>query len=174
IREIGSGGMGVVYFAEQAEPIRRSVAIKLIRWGLDTERIIARFEHERQTLAIMDHPNIARVYDAGATEEGRPYFVMEFIDGVPITDYCDARSLAIGHRLELFSQVCAGVQHAHQKGSIHRDIKASNVLVVETDGRAIPKIIDFGIAKATNQQVAEHTLSTEIGQLVGTPEYMSP
>ncbi len=173
VREIGQGGMGAVYLAEQ-EQLNRRVALKLIRLGMDTRQVVARFEAERQALAMMNHPNIAQVIDAGATEAGRPFFVMEYIDGEPITEYCDARQLSTTDRLDLFLQVCAGVQHAHQKGIIHRDLKPSNVLVAQEDGKPVPKIIDFGVAKATAQEMTERTLFTQAGMLVGTPEYMSP
>lgn len=173
LREVGQGGMGVVYEAEQ-EQLGRSVALKLIRLGMDTRQVVARFETERQALAMMKHPNIAQVIDAGATESGRPYFVMEFIDGETITDYCDRRQLNTARRLDLFLAVCAGAQHAHQKGIIHRDLKPSNVMVIEEDGEPLPKIIDFGVAKATDQRTAERTMFTEAGLLLGTPEYMSP
>ena len=171
---LGEGGMGVVYLAEQAAPIRRRVALKLIKLGMDTRQVVARFDAERQALALMDHPNIASVFDAGATDDGRPYFVMEYVPGVPITEFSDRHQLSTRARLELFQQVCAAVQHAHQKGVIHRDLKPSNVLVMEQDGRPVPKVIDFGIAKATDQHVTERTLFTEHGLFVGTPEYMSP
>jgi non-specific serine/threonine protein kinase/serine/threonine-protein kinase len=174
VAAVGRGGMGDVYEAEQESPLRRRVALKLIKTGMDTRAVVARFESERQALAMMDHPAIARVFDAGATERGRPYFTMEFVRGVPITRYCDERLLGTRERLELFLQVCAGVQHAHQKGIIHRDLKPSNVLVGELEGRAQPKIIDFGIAKATQPRPTGGTLLTEAGQMVGTPEYMSP
>jgi non-specific serine/threonine protein kinase/serine/threonine-protein kinase len=174
LKPLGQGGMGVVYLAEQERPIRREVAIKLIKAGMDTEQVVARFETERQALALMDHPNIARVFDAGATERGRPYFVMEHVSGEPITRYCDRHLLAMDERLELFLQVCEGVQHAHQKGIIHRDIKPSNVLVALQDGKPVPKIIDFGVAKATQQRLTEKSLFTGAGVLIGTPEYMSP
>jgi tetratricopeptide (TPR) repeat protein len=160
--------------AEQKEPIQRTVALKIIKPGMDTRQVIARFEAERQALAMMDHPNIARVLDVGATDAGLPYFVMELVKGVPITDYCDQQHLPVRARLELFMQVCQAVQHAHQKGIIHRDLKPSNVLVAEYDGRPVPKIIDFGVAKATAQKLTEKTMFTEFGQLVGTFEYMSP
>ena len=149
LEQIGEGGMGVVYMAEQQTPVRRRVALKIIKPGMDTRQVIARFEAERQALAMMDHSNIARVLDAGATESGRPYFVMELVRGIPITEYCDQNNLPVRMRLELFVQVCHAVQHAHQKGIIHRDLKPSNVLVTVDDGRAVPKIIDFGVAKAT-------------------------
>src|SRR5476651_1946963 len=152
LEKIGEGGVGVVFMAEQEEPVRRRVALKLIKPGMDTREVIARFESERQALALMDHPNIARVFDAGATEKGRPYFVMELVRGIKITDYCDQNQLTTEDRLKLFIQVCQAVQHAHQKGIIHRDIKPSNVLVTLHDGVPVPMIIDFGIAKATNNQ----------------------
>jgi serine/threonine protein kinase len=171
---IGEGGMGVVFLAEQHQPMRRKVALKIIKPGMDTRQVIARFEAERQALAMMDHPNIARVLDAGATESGRPYFVMELVKGIPITDHCDRNRLAIEDRLELFAQVCQAVQHAHQKGIIHRDLKPSNVLVTQIDGAAVSKVIDFGVAKAIGQQLTEKTLYTGFAQLVGTPMYMSP
>jgi WD40 repeat protein len=166
--------MGVVYQAEQTEPIRRTVALKLIKTGMDTEQVVARFESERQALALMNHPNIARVYAAGATEIGRPYFVMEYVKGVPITEYCDKYRLTTTERLALFAEVCQGVQHAHQKGIIHRDIKPSNVLVEVDDGKAVPKIIDFGVARATEKRLTEKSIFTQFGALIGTPEYMSP
>jgi serine/threonine protein kinase/tetratricopeptide (TPR) repeat protein len=171
---IGEGGFGAVYMAEQREPIRRKVALKIIKLGMDTRQVIARFEAERQALALMDHPNIARVLDAGATSSGRPYFVMELVRGVPITAYCDTENLSNPDRIALFTQVCAAVQHAHQKGVIHRDIKPSNVLVTLHDGKPVPKVIDFGIAKATSAELTQRTLFTEFRQFVGTPEYMSP
>ncbi|MGA2578431.1 MAG: serine/threonine-protein kinase [Bryobacteraceae bacterium] len=174
LRTLGEGGMGTVYLAEQREPIRRSVALKVIKLGMDTGQVLARFANERQALAMMDHPNIARIFDAGATPKGRPYFVMEYIEGVPITQYCDRNRFAIGQRLELFLAVCRAVQHAHQKGVIHRDLKPSNVLVTEQEGTPVPKVIDFGIAKATDQWAVENTLLTQFGQMVGTPEYASP
>jgi len=166
--------MGVVYLAEQVEPVQRRVALKIVKLGMDTRQVVARFETERQALAVMDHPNIARVFDAGATETGRPYFVMELARGIPITDYCDRHKLSTRERLQLFLGVCQAVQHAHQKGVIHRDLKPSNILVVIQDDRPVPKIIDFGIAKATDHRLAQRTLFTEQGQLIGTPEYMSP
>jgi len=171
---IGEGGFGVVYMAEQEEPIRRKVALKIIKLGMDTKQVIARFEAERQALAMMDHPNIARVFDAGATETGRPYFVMELVKGISITEYCDKNNLDTRQRLDLFIDVCKAVQHAHQKGIIHRDIKPSNVMITLHDGKAVPKIIDFGIAKATQHRLTEKTLFTEYRQFIGTPEYMSP
>ena len=174
LRKLGEGGMGEVHEAEQQQPIRRRVAIKVIKWGMDTSQVVARFESERQALALMDHPNIARVYDAGATEQGRPFFAMEFVRGIPITDYCDGNRLSPRERLALMVQVCSGVQHAHQKGIIHRDLKPSNILVTVGDDGPVPKIIDFGIAKATSQRLTERTVFTEFGQWIGTPEYMSP
>jgi non-specific serine/threonine protein kinase/serine/threonine-protein kinase len=174
LQKLGEGGMGEVYEAEQTEPLHRVVALKLIKWGMDTKRVVARFESERQALALMDHPGIARVFVAGATETGRPYFVMEFVKGVPITAYCDTQRLTTGERLELFMQVCDAVQHAHHKGVIHRDIKPSNVLISLQDAKPVPKIIDFGVAKATAQKLTERTVFTEFGALIGTPEYMSP
>ncbi len=152
LEKIGEGGMAVVYMAEQTEPLRRKVALKIIKLGMDTRQVIARFEAERQALALMDHPNIAKVLDAGATETGRPYFVMELVTGVSITEYCDRNNLSTKERLALFLQVCQAVQHAHQKGIIHRDLKPSNVMVTHHDGKPVPKVIDFGIAKATNQK----------------------
>jgi serine/threonine protein kinase len=201
LQEIGEGGMGVVFMAEQTEPLRRTVALKIIKPGMDSRQVIARFEAERQALAMMDHPNIAKVFDAGTTEEGtggwglgagdknesvftpvpslqspapRLYFVMELVKGIPITKYCDERQLSLGERLELFLPVCQAVQHAHQKGIIHRDLKPTNVLVADYDNRAVPKVIDFGVAKATAQKLTERTMFTEFGQLIGTFEYMSP
>ena len=174
IEPLGSGGMGEVWRAQQSEPIRRIVALKLIKPGMDTRAVVARFDSERQALAMMDHPNIARVFDAGATPAGRPYFVMELVPGVPITDYCDRRRLSIKERLALLIQVCEGVQHAHQKAIIHRDLKPSNILVQEFDGRPLPKIIDFGLAKAISADSVERSMFTELGSLVGTPTYMSP
>src|SRR5579864_8076712 len=174
LRPLGEGGMGTVYLAEQREPIRRHVALKVVKLGMDSGQVLARFANERQTLAMMEHPNIARILDAGATPKGRPYFVMEYIEGVPITQYCDSKRMTIGQRLELFLAVCRAVQHAHLKGVIHRDLKPSNVLVMEQEGTPVPKVIDFGIAKATDQWAVENTLLTQFGQMVGTPEYASP
>ena len=174
LEKIGEGGMAVVYMAEQETPIRRKVALKIIKLGMDTKSVIARFEAERQALAMMDHPNIARVLDAGATETGRPYFVMELVTGVSITEYCDKNNLNTKDRLALFIQVCSAVQHAHQKGIIHRDIKPTNVMVTRHEGRPIPKVIDFGIAKAINQKLTEKTLFTRYAHIIGTPAYMSP
>ena len=174
LQQIGEGGCGVVYLAEQEEPVRRRVALKVIKLGMDTKNVIARFEAERQALALMDHPNIARVLDAGATDTGRPYFVMELVRGVKITDFCDQSNLPIRERLDLFVQVCRAIQHAHQKGIIHRDIKPSNILVTVNDGVPVPKVIDFGIAKATQGRLTDQTLFTAFEQFVGTPAYMSP
>ncbi len=174
LQKVGEGGMGEVWEAEQSEPIRRRVAIKIIKRGMDTRQVIARFEAERQALATMDHRNVAKVFDAGATARGRPYFAMEFVQGVPITDHCDRNRLRTPERLELFVQVCEGVQHAHQNAIIHRDLKPSNVLVSYRDDSTTPKIIDFGVAKATSQRLTEKTVLTEFGALIGTPEYMSP
>ncbi|MBE7503045.1 MAG: serine/threonine protein kinase [Verrucomicrobiales bacterium] len=175
LEQIGEGGCGIVYVAEQEEPVRRRVALKVIKLGMDTRQVVARFEAERQALALMDHPNIARVLDAGATETGRPYFVMELVEGVRITAYCDRNALATTERLELFLQVCHAIQHAHQKGIIHRDIKPSNVLVTVHDGVPVPKVIDFGIAKATTgQRLTNKTVCTALEQFLGTPAYMSP
>ncbi len=174
LEKIGEGGMAAVYMAEQQEPIRRKVALKIIKLGMDTRQVIARFEAERQALALMDHPSIAKVLDAGATETGRPYFVMELVTGVSITEYCDKNSLSTKDRLALFLQVCHAVQHAHQKGIIHRDIKPSNVMVTHHDGKPVPKVIDFGVAKATNQRLTEKTLFTRYAHIIGTPAYMSP
>jgi len=175
LQQLGEGGCGVVYMAEQEEPVRRRVALKVVKLGMDTRSVIARFEAERQALALMDHPNIAKVLDAGATNTGRPYFVMELVRGIKITDYCDQNSLTTEQRLELFTQVCHAVQHAHQKGIIHRDIKPSNILVAQHDSVAVPKVIDFGIAKATaGQQLTEKTVFTAFEQFIGTPAYMSP
>jgi serine/threonine protein kinase/Tfp pilus assembly protein PilF len=174
LQVIGEGGFGSVYMAEQERPVRRRVALKLIKLGMDTKQVVARFEAERQALAMMDHPGIARVFDAGATSTGRPYFVMELVGGIPITEYCDKGRLTIESRLQLFAQVCQAVQHAHQKGIIHRDIKPSNILVSDQDDKPVAKVIDFGIAKATQTRLTEKTVFTEMKQLIGTPEYMSP
>ncbi len=174
IQQIGEGGFGVVFMAEQEFPVRRLVALKIIKLGMDTRQVVARFEAERQALAMMDHPSVAKVLDGGATETGRPYFVMELVKGAPITAYCDKNNLSIPQRLELFAQVCQAVQHAHQKGLIHRDIKPSNVLVATQDDRPVAKVIDFGIAKAMQARLTEKTLFTDFRQLIGTPEYMSP
>ena len=170
LQKIGEGGCGVVYLAEQEEPVRRRVALKVIKLGMDTKSVIARFEAERQALALMDHPNIAKVLDAGATDAGRPFFVMELVRGVPITKYCDESNLATRDRLDLFIRVCQAIQHAHQKGIIHRDIKPSNILVTLHDGVPVPKVIDFGIAKATaDQRLTDKTLFTALEQFIGTP-----
>jgi eukaryotic-like serine/threonine-protein kinase len=174
LQQIGEGGMGVVFMAEQTQPVQRKVALKLIKAGMDSRQVIARFEAERQALAMMDHVNIARVFDGGATEAGRPYFVMELVHGVPITKYCDDNHLTPRERLELFVPVCQAIQHAHQKGIIHRDIKPSNIMVTLYDGKPVPKVIDFGVAKATEQKLTERTLFTQYGTMVGTLEYMSP
>jgi eukaryotic-like serine/threonine-protein kinase len=174
IRALGEGGMGTVYLAEQREPIRRRVALKVVKLGMDSSQVLARFANERQALAMMDHPNIAHIFDAGATTKGRPYFVMEYIEGMPITQYCDRERMPTRERLSLFLAVCRAVQHAHQKGVIHRDLKPSNVLVTEQDGAPIAKVIDFGIATATDKWAVEKTLLTQFGQIVGTPEYVSP
>jgi len=174
IQKAGEGGMGEVWHAEQTEPIRRRVALKIIKQGMDTRQVIARFEAERQALALMNHPCVAKVFDAGTTPEGRPYFVMEYVQGLPITEHCDRHKLSTNERLALFDQVCEGVQHAHHKAIIHRDLKPSNVLVTMQEGKAVPKIIDFGVAKATAHRLTEESLFTEMGVLIGTPEYMSP
>jgi serine/threonine protein kinase/tetratricopeptide (TPR) repeat protein len=174
LQQIGEGGCGVVYMAEQEEPVRRRVALKVIKLGMDTKTVIARFEAERQALAMMDHPNIAKVLDAGATDAGRPFFVMELVRGVKLTDYCDQNKLSTEERLNLFIQVCQAIQHAHQKGIIHRDIKPSNILVTLHDGVPVPKVIDFGIAKATQGRLTDQTLFTAFEQFIGTPAYMSP
>src|SRR5262245_17520733 len=174
IRELGRGGMSVVYLAMQQTPVRRPVAVKLLLPGMDTREILRRFESEREALARMSHPNVAQVYDAGTTENGRPYFIMEYVDGVSITEHCDTHRLSTRQRLELFLPVCDAVQHAQQKAIIHRDLKPSNVLVVERNATAIPKVIDFGIAKAIDPVTSSRTMFTEHGQLLGTPEYMSP
>ena len=174
IEKIGEGGMGVVYLAEQREPVKRPVALKIIKLGMDTKAVVARFEAERQTLALMDHPSIAKVFDAGVTESGRSYFVMELVRGVPITRYCDENKVSMAGRLELFLEVCSAIEHAHQKGVIHRDIKPSNILVTMYGDRPVPKVIDFGIAKATQDRLTENTVVTQFQQFVGTPAYMSP
>jgi non-specific serine/threonine protein kinase/serine/threonine-protein kinase len=174
IQMLGIGGMGELWRAEQTEPFHRTVALKLIKAGMDTRSVVARFEAERQALALMEHPNIAKVFDAGATPEGRPYFVMEYVPGLPITTYCDRHRLTIKERLILFSEVCEGGQHAHQKAIIHRDLKPSNVLVGELDQKPVPKIIDFGLTKATGPRLSQATMYTELGGVVGTPDYMSP
>src|SRR5215471_6711299 len=175
LQKIGEGGMGVVYMAEQREPVVRKVALKIIKLGMDTRQVVARFEAERQALALMDHPNIAKVLDGGTTDTGRPYFVMELVRGIRITEYCDQNTLCTSQRLSLFIQACHAVQHAHQKGIIHRDIKPSNILIADHDGVPVPKIIDFGIAKATtDQRLTDKTVFTAFEQFIGTPAYMSP
>ncbi|MDH3223843.1 MAG: serine/threonine-protein kinase, partial [Gemmatimonadota bacterium] len=171
---LGEGGMGVVWLADQSEPVKRRVALKIIKLGMDTKEVVARFESERQALAVMDHPNIARVFDAGATDTGRPYFVMEWVHGIPVDDYCDNNKLNTEARIRLFLKICEAVQHAHQKGVIHRDLKPSNILVTVQDDQPVPKVIDFGIAKAMGRDLSDHTVVTTMGQIVGTPEYMSP
>src|ERR1039457_2624945 len=174
LEKIGEGGCGIVYMAEQTEPIRRRVALKVIKLGMDTRQVIARFEAERQALALMDHPNIAKVLDGGATESGRPYFVMEIVPGLPITQFCDEANLSTHDRLELFLEVCSAIQHAHQKGVLHRDIKPSNTRVPLHGDKPVPKVIDFGVAKATQGRLTEKTLFTQFQQFIGTPAYMSP
>src|SRR5208282_4973807 len=169
LQQIGEGGMGIVWMAEQQEPVRRMVAVKVIKAGMDSAQVVARFEAERQALALMDHPNIAKVLDAGTTDTGRPYFVMELVRGVKITHYCDQNNLSTQERLELFIQVCRAVQHAHQKGIIHRDIKPSNILVTMNGGVPLPKVIDFGIAKATQGELTDKTIHTQFHQFIGTP-----
>src|SRR6516162_7306703 len=174
LEQIGEGGFGVVFRAEQMHPVRRKVAVKVLKPGMDTRQVVARFEAERQALAIMDHPNIAKVHDGGATASGRPYFVMELVKGVPITDFCDQNQVPVRERLELFLSVCQAVQHAHQKGIIHRDLKPSNVLVAQHDTTPVVKVIDFGVAKALGQDLTDKTLFTGFAQMIGTPLYMSP
>jgi hypothetical protein len=174
LEKIGEGGFGVVWMAEQEEPVRRRVALKIIKLGMDTKEVVARFEAERQALAMMEHPNIASVFDGGATDTGRPYFVMELVKGVPITEYCDVNKLSTRERLELFMQVCHAVQHAHQKGVIHRDLKPNNILVTVKDDQPVPKVIDFGVAKATQMRLTEKTMFTRLNLCIGTPAYMSP
>ncbi len=174
LERLGEGGCGVVYVAEQTELVRRRVALKVIKLGMDTKQVVARFEAERQALAMMDHPNIAKVLDAGTTEVGRPFFVMELVRGIRITDYCDQNNLSTRERLDLFIKVCQAIQHAHQKGIIHRDIKPSNILVTLHDGVPVPKVIDFGIAKATEGRLTDATVYTQLHQFIGTPAYMSP
>ena len=174
LERLGEGGCGVVYVADQTQPVRRRVALKVIKLGMDTKQVVARFEAERQALAMMDHPNIAKVLDAGTTEIGRPYFVMELVRGIRITDYCDQNNLTTKERLDLFIKVCQAIQHAHQKGIIHRDIKPSNILVTLHDGVPVPKVIDFGIAKATEGRLTDATVYTQLHQFIGTPAYMSP
>ena len=174
LQKLGEGGMGVVYMAEQRQPIRRRVAVKLLKPGMDSTQVVARFEAERQALAMMEHPNIAQVFDVGTTDSWRPYFVMELVKGVPITTYCDEKQMTIAERLKLFVSVCRAVQHAHQKGIVHRDLKPSNILVAEYDNETVPKVIDFGLAKALHQPLTEKTMFTQFGQILGTFEYMSP
>src|SRR6187399_2301115 len=175
LEKLGEGGFGEVWMAEQREPVKRRVALKIIKLGMDSRQVVARFEAERQALAMMDHANIARLYDADVTDAGRPYFVMELVRGIKITDYCDQHHLATRDRLDLFIRVCQAIQHAHQKGVIHRDIKPSNILVTLHDGVPVPKVIDFGIAKATtDQRLTDKTLFTALEQFIGTPAYMSP
>jgi serine/threonine protein kinase len=174
LQKIGEGGMGVVFMAEQQEPVRRLVAVKVLKAGMDSAQVIARFEAERQALALMDHPNIAKVLDGGTAEGGRPYFVMDLVKGIPITTYCDEHRLSLRQRLELFVPLCQALQHAHQKGIIHRDIKPSNVLVAPFDGRPIVKVIEFGVAKALGPRLTERTMFTHLGMVLGTLEYMSP
>lgn len=174
ISTLGEGGFGVVYLAEQQRPVKRRVALKVIKPGMDSKQVIARFEAEEQALALLDHPNIAGVYEAGMAESGQSYFAMEYVKGVRITEYCDREKLGIEERLKLFGQVCDAIGHAHQKGIIHRDIKPSNILVFTEGEHIIPKVIDFGVAKAISQPLTERTLFTEQGQLIGTPEYISP
>src|SRR5262245_5868546 len=174
LQQLGEGGMGTVFMAEQTQPVERKVALKIIKPGMDSRQVIARFAAEKHALAMMDHPNIARVLDAGTTASGRPYFVMELVKGVPITQYCDEHHLTPHQRLELFLPVCQAVQHAHQKGIVHRDLKPSNVLVARYDERPVAKVIDFGVAKAVGPRLTEQTLFTEFGQMLGTVEYMSP
>src|ERR1039457_2420661 len=174
VRKLGEGGMGQVWLAEQTSPVKRQVALKLIKAGMYDELVVQRFQSERQSLAIMDHPAIAKVFDAGATPQGQPYFVMEYVPGLPITEYCDQKKLKIADRLEVFIQACEGVQHAHQKAIIHRDLKPANILIVEVDGIAVPRIIDFGLAKAITPKRADEMLFTRFGQFMGTPGYMSP
>jgi eukaryotic-like serine/threonine-protein kinase len=170
--DIGEGGMGSVYLTQQLQPVKRQVALKLIKPAMDSAALLARFESERQALALMDHPNIAKVFDAGTTENGRPYFVMELVKGIPITDYCDQHRLGLPERLGLFRQICSAVQHAHQKGIIHRDLKPTNILVESHDGTPVPKVIDFGLAKATSGlQLSEGSLFTAFGTVAGTPLY---
>ncbi|HEX4121735.1 MAG TPA: serine/threonine-protein kinase [Verrucomicrobiae bacterium] len=174
LERLGEGGCGVVYVAEQTRPVRRRVALKVIKLGMDTKAVVARFEAERQALAMMDHPNIAKVLDAGSTETGRPFFVMELVRGIRITEYCDQNNLTTHDRLDLFIKICHAIQHAHQKGIIHRDIKPSNILVTLHDGVPVPKVIDFGIAKATEGRLTDATVYTQLHQFIGTPAYMSP
>ena len=174
-QEIGEGGMGSVFLAEQLQPVKRQVALKLVKPGMDSKTVLARFESERQALALLDHPHIAKVFDAGTTEVGRPFFVMELVKGIPLTEFCDQHRLGLPERLALFRQICSAVQHAHQKGIIHRDLKPTNILVESHDGVPVPKVIDFGLAKATSGlQLSEHSLFTAFGTVAGTPLYMAP
>ncbi|HEX6570700.1 MAG TPA: serine/threonine-protein kinase, partial [Steroidobacteraceae bacterium] len=174
LQRIGEGAIGEVFLADQQAPVRRRVALKILKFGLATREVIGRFELERQALAVLAHPNIARIFDAGTTADGRPYFAMEYVPGIPVTRYADERRLDVEARLALFTQVCGGVQHAHLRGIIHRDLKPSNILVAEMDGVPVPKIIDFGIAKATTTATGESDVYTRHGNLLGTPDYMSP
>jgi serine/threonine protein kinase len=174
LQQLGEGGMGVVFLAEQTEPVQRKVALKIIKPGMDSKQVLARFEAERQALALMDHPHIAKVLDAGTTDTGRPYFVMDLVKGLPITQYCDDQQLTPRQRLDLFLPICQAIQHAHHKGIIHRDLKPSNVLIALYDGVPVPKVIDFGVAKATGGKLTQRTLFTEVGSIIGTFEYMSP
>ena len=176
VAEIGEGGMGSVWLAEQEQPVKRRVALKLIKSGIGSKEVIARFESERQALALMNHPNIARILDAGTRKDGQPFFAMELVQGLPLTTYCDRNRLGINERLKLFAEVCSGVQHAHQKGIIHRDLKPSNILVAQIDGKPVPKVIDFGLAKAleSTQRLTDQSLFTGMGQILGTLKYMSP
>src|SRR5229473_3181860 len=174
LEQIGEGGFGVVFMAEQTHPVRRKVALKVLKPGMDSRQVVARFEAERQALALMDHPNIAHVFDGGETGSGRPYFVMELVRGIPITEFCDQTHLPVRARLELFISVCQAVQHAHQKGIIHRDIKPTNIMVTLHDGVPVPKVIDFGIAKATQGELTDKTVYTQLQEFIGTPAYMSP
>ena len=174
LHKLGEGGMGEVWLADQDEPVRRKVAVKVIKAGMGTRQVVTRFESERQALALMNHAAIAKVFDGGSTPEGRPYFVMEYVAGISLTEHCDRHKLSPKARLELLCEICAGVQHAHQKAVIHRDLKPSNILITLAEGKAEPKIIDFGIAKATGQRLTDHTLQTALGAVVGTPDYMSP
>ena len=174
LQQIGEGGFGIVYMAERKQPMRQRVALKIIKPGMDSKAVVARFEAERQALAMMDHPNIARILDGGVTDSGRPYFVMDLVKGVPITEFCNANKLSTEQRLELFITVCHAVNHAHQKGIIHRDLKPSNILVTLNDGKPMPKVIDFGVAKALHHELTEKTYFTQFGQMIGTLQYMSP
>ncbi len=174
LEQIGEGGFGTVWRAEQTRPVHREVAVKLIKAGMDSREIIGRFEAERQALAMMDHPNIARMLDGGTTSSGRPYFAMEFVKGVPVNEFCDTRKLSLNDRIGIFIDICSAVQHAHQKAILHRDLKPSNIIVSENGGRIVPKVIDFGVAKALGQQLSDKTMFTAMGLAIGTPQYMSP